>query len=325
MKFTSGLLAIAMMAVPAVNAAPPQQSSQTVVPPPWAYPVNPPDDKPPADDGPHSVPNSSKSFTRPQILDTFNVPDWHPEDHPAMPDVVEHGRKPAVRACGYCHLPTGLGRPENASVAGLSADYIVEQVAEFKSGARKSSEPKMQPPNAMIAAAKGATDEDVKIAAQYFASLKLKPWVKVVEATTVPKTRVSATMLIQDVGAGSEPLGNRIIELPEDLSRARLRDSASGFVAYVPPGSIQKGEAIVTSGGGGKTVRCAICHGPELHGIGPVPPLAGRSATYIFRQLFDIQQGTRNGEWTALMYEPLAKLSQDDLISIAAYLASLNP
>lgn len=177
----------------------------------------------------------------------------------------------------------------------------------------------------MIDIAKAATDDDVQEAAQYFSSLKLKPWIRVVETETVPKTRVSGSMLVAVEGGGKEPIGRRIIETPENLELTELRDAGSGFIAYVPVGSVREGEKLVVTGGSGKTTRCGICHGTELKGLGPVPPLAGRSPSYIFRQLYDIQHGTRKGPWTALMKEPLAHLSQDDLINITAYLASLNP
>lgn len=326
MKLFIRVVALVFLLVPTIGAAPPQQEKTSDSPPYWAYPVNPPDDRPAPDDGSlHHIPGSSKSLTRTQVLDSFNIPDWHPEEHPAMPEVVEHGRKPGVRGCGYCHLPNGLGRPENASVAGLPATYIEQQVADFKNGARKSSEPKMGPPAAMIVIADAVTDADVKAAAEYFSSLKLKPWIRVVETNTVPKTKVSGSMLVALEGGGKEPIDHRIIEAPENLERTELRDAASGFIAYVPVGSIKKGEALVTTGGAGKTTPCGICHGPELRGLGPVPPLAGRSPSYIFRQLFDIQHGARKGAWSELMKEPVAHLSKDDLVSIAAYLASRTP
>jgi cytochrome c553 len=121
-----------------------------------------------------------------------------------------------------------------------------------------------------------------------------------------------------------EPLGQRIIEVPEDLARTELRDGASGFVAYVPAGSVKKGQALVT-GSGGKTVACGTCHGPDLKGLGPVPPLAGRSPSYTVRQLFDLQQGVRHGVWSPLMKAAVEKLTIDDLIAIAAYTSSLEP
>jgi cytochrome c553 len=91
----------------------------------------------------------------------------------------------------------------------------------------------------------------------------------------------------------------------------------------VPPGSIKKGAALVASGGG-KTTPCGVCHGPDLKGLGPVPALAGRSPSYIVRQLFDIQQGTRHGLWSPLMKPVVEHLTQDDMLAIAAYAASLN-
>lgn len=293
--------------------------------PVWAYPVNPPGINPAPDDGVlKRVPNSAAAYTLTQIRDLFSPPDWHPGSHPSMPDVVGRGDKPGQFACGYCHLPNGLGRPENSSLAGLSAAYIAQQVADFKSGARKSSEPASLPINLMVAVANLVSEEDSRIAAEYFAALKPEAWIRVVETETVPKTKVGGWMLIADDSGGTEPIGQRIIEMPENLERTELRDSASGFIAYVPVGSLRKGEAL-TANGAGKTTPCAICHGTQLKGLGPVPALAGRSPSYIVRQLYDMQHGVRNGEWAALMKSVVAGLSLEDMVAIAAYTASLAP
>jgi cytochrome c553 len=203
--------------------------------------------------------------------------------------------------------------------------YFTQQMIDFKNGVRKSSEPRMGPPAAMIAIAKAATDEEVKAASEYFLSIKLKPWIRVVEASTVPKTNIAGGMLVPSEPAATEPLGQRIVEMPEDTPRTELRDSKSGFVAYVPVGSIKKGEALVTTGGGGRTVACGICHGPVLKGLGPVPEIAGRSPSYLVRQLYDMQHGVRAGEWSPLMKSAVARLTLDDLISIAAYASSRVP
>ncbi|MBC8006599.1 MAG: c-type cytochrome [Prolixibacteraceae bacterium] len=293
--------------------------------PVWAYPVNPPGVTPAPDDGAlKRVPNSAAAYTLTQIRDLFSPPDWHPDNHPSMPDVVGRGNKPGQFACGYCHLPNGLGRPENSSLAGLSASYIAKQVADFKSGVRKSSEPASLPINLMIAVAKLVSEEDSRIAAEYFAALKPEPWITVIETDTVPKTKVGGWMLIADEGGGSEPIGQRIIEVPVNLERTELRDSSSGFIAYVPVGSLRKGETL-TTGGAAKTTPCAVCHGTGLKGLGPVPALAGRSPSYIVRQLYDMQHGVRNGEWAALMKTVVAGLSREDMVAIAAYTASLTP
>jgi cytochrome c553 len=294
-------------------------------PPEWAYPVNPPDFKLSPDDGkPRQVPDSSATYSVAQTRDRFFAPDWHPADHRPMPAIVATGRKPDVFACGFCHRADGPGGPENASLAGLSADYIKQQMADFKNGLRKTSVPERGPPQLMSALAKAATDQEVSASAEYFAALKPRATIKVVETDTVPKTYVAGWFLADAKSSEREPIGNRIIEVPEDLAQFENRDARSRFIAYVPVGSIRKGEALITNGAG-KTTPCAVCHGAELKGLGPVPALAGRSPSYIVRQLYDIRHGVRNGQWAELMKSVVAGLSEEDMVAIAAYTASLAP
>ena len=240
-----------------------------------------------------------------------------------MPAIVAQGRPPTIFACGYCHLPNGEGRPENASLAGLPADYIVQQMAEFKSGRRRSSEPRHLPTAYMINAETAAGTADIMAAAAYFSSLQPRPWIQVVETRRVPQTRVAGWMLIRIAGA-AEPIGRRIIETPTDPQRTELRDDRSGFIAYVPAGSIERGALLVNTGASGKTIPCATCHGQGLRGLGNVPRLAGRSPSYIVRQLYDIQHATRKGPAVALMKLPVLNLTEADMLAIAAYTASLT-
>ena len=313
--------------VASIGAAPGTQAAADG-PPSWAFSADPPAAQPasrPPDDGlPKHVAGSTVALTLTQVRDPFNVPDWHPSDHPAAPDIVMHGRKPIVLACGYCHLPNGQGRPENAGLAGLSADYILQQVRDFRSGARKSSVPDLKPPALMVGIAKAVSDEDLEKAAGYFASLKPRPWIRVVETETVPKMHIAGFMLVADGSGAAEPIGARIVETPENLTQTELRDSESGFVAYVPKGSIADGERLAKTGAG-KTTACVACHGPDLRGIGSTPSLAGRSPSYLVRQLYDIQHGTRGGPSNELMQSVVKKLNQGDFIAIAAYAASRSP
>ena len=306
-----------------------KQAPASQQPPYWAFAVDPPappDTKAKPDGAtPQHVPGSTAAFTLAQVSDFFVVPDWHPDGHPPMPEVVLHGRRPDVIACGYCHLPNGEGRPENASLAGLPVEYIFRQMAAFKSGRRKSSEPRLQPVMYMIGVAQHADEQEVRLAAEYFSSLKPKPWIRVVETATVPKTHVAGWMLVVDKPVAMEPIGERIIETPENLERTELRDDNSGFIAYVPMGSVSKGKVLVTTGGAGRTVPCAICHGADLRGRQNAPSIAGRSPSYIVRQLYDMQHGSRAGASMQQMRAPVARLTLDDMVSIAAYLASLKP
>ncbi len=295
-------------------------------PPYWAYPVNPDStaaaERP--DNTPRHLPGTTATFTDAEIHDLFHAIDWHPDGHPPMPEVVANGRKPQVFACGYCHLPNGLGRPENASLAGLPVGYIIKQMADFKNGARHSSEPKDKPVANMVNVGTRATAQEIEGAARYFSQLRPKPWIRVVETDTVPKTRVAGWMLVPATPAATEPIGHRIVETPEDWERTELRDDTSGFIAYVPVGSIKKGEALARSGGDGKT-PCGTCHGPGLRGKENVPSIAGRSPSYIVRQLFDIRSGARSGRLSLQMRAQVARLTLDDMIALAAYAASLRP
>ena len=294
-------------------------------PPAWAYPVNPPGLKPAPDDGtPRHVPDSDAAFTLTQIRDLHFAPDWHPEDHPPMPDIVARGRKPDVLACGSCHRADGSGGPENAKLAGLPAAYIAQQMADFKSGARTTSVPERAPPQLMISTAKAINEQEIEAAAAYFSALQPRSAIRVVEAERVPKTQVTGWHLAVAADHETEPLGQRIVEVPENLEYFALRDGRARFVAYVPPGSVQRGQALVASGNG-KTVACGICHGPDLKGLGPIPGLAGRSPSYVVRQLYDFKTGARAGLWSPLMKPVVEKLSVDDMISLAAYAASLSP
>jgi cytochrome c553 len=268
------------------------------------------------------IPDSTQAFTLAHIRDFFDVADWFPGDHPIPPDVVLKGRAPSVRGCGMCHLPNGKGRPENAPVAGQPYAYILQQLIDFKNDLRTSAEARKTNTAQMTEGAKAMTDDEMAAVATYFSSMKWTPWIRVVEADTVPKTRIAGNVFIPIPDAGTEPIGNRIIESPEDTARFDLRDPHSGFVAYVPTGSITRGAALVAGGGGGKTTPCIICHGPDLNGLGPVPGIAGRSPSYLVRQLYDIQQGTRKGAWSPLMKPVVAGLTQDDMLAIAAYVAS---
>ena len=296
------------------------------MPPAWAYAVNPPDFKPEPDDGkPRHVPDSSATYTVMQARDLFSALDWHPSDHPPMPDIVAHGRKPDVRACGACHRADGPGGPENVGIAGLPKQYILQQMADFKSGARTTSVSQRVPPQLMTTVAKAITDAEKEAAADYFSALTPRAAIKLVETDTVPKTRVAGWFLASLPGGEKEPIAGRIIEVPDDLERFEMRDSHSRFTAYVPLGSIEKGRQFVLSGGNGKTAACTICHGPGLNGVGPIPGFAGRSPSYIVRQLYDFQHGVRAGPWSPLMAPNVINLTIGDMVAIAAYAASLPP
>jgi cytochrome c553 len=308
-------------------------------PPPWAYgfltpppaagtpdaPAAPAAARPAATDPTqHQVPGSVVSMTRAQVGDQFNIGDWFPSDHPKMPYIVQYGKRPDVRACGLCHLVNGKGRPENSSVSGLPVSYFLEQLNNFRNDLRKSADPRKANTNIMITIAKNLSDAEMRAAAEYFAQIPWNtPWIKVVESATVPKTRTQAGMWLSLENNESEPIGDRIMEMPVTNEWVELRDyhQEGSFVAYVPPGSVKKGEAIARSGA--KVTRCSVCHGEDLQGLGPVPGIAGRSPSYTARQLYDMQQGARKGPWVSLMKPVVDKLTAEDILNVTAYVSSL--
>lgn len=282
---------------------------------------------------------SPATYSLVDVRDGSNVIDWFPSDHPMpMPRIIKHGPSgmgALTRGCGSCHLPNGQGRPENAPPGALPVAYFIRQIHDFRSGLRRSADPRKPNTNTMIDLAKGMTDDEVEEAARYFAAVAYRPWTRVVETAVVPTTRIVGNLFLPTSEQPSEPIGGRIVEVPESEEQTELyRNPHVGFVAYAPPGSVEKGRDLVTTGGmrvvgntivQGKTTPCVTCHGLDLMGVADVPPIAGRSPSYLVRQLWDIQQGTRNGAAVQLMKMAIVNLTTEDLVSVAAYVSSRPP
>jgi cytochrome c553 len=268
---------------------------------------------------PRSVPGSSLQRSQEQIDDHWNPPDWFSGDNYApVPEVVAGGAGENVRACAACHGYTGAGHPESSHLAGLTVGYITRQMADFRTATRidRSWMNRFEP-----------TDSQVHEAATWFAGLEVIDWIdEVIEADPVPRTYIGdGRMRHIHPDGGTEPINNRIIEIPQDRELVTARHPYSGFTVYAPPGSLARGEELVMTGADGRTIQCAICHGEGLRGLGDVPRLAGISPLYIVRQLNDFKTGNRTGTLAALMTATVANLIDEDMVAIAAYLAALNP
>lgn len=272
------------------------------------------------------VPDSDAGFTEDHVGDLFHPLDWFPERHPSMPPVVAGGRPPRTFACAHCHLPDGTGRPENAALAGLPADYIRAQVAAIRSGARdralRPTEPARLP---MEQVADSAADVDVAAAAEYYSRLPMRRRVTIVESERVPKTRETRFVYLLDEAGGDEPLGARLIEVPNDTARHERHDPYVEYRTYVPPGSVARGRHLAETGGEGATVACGACHGEGLRGSALAPPLAGRSPSYQLRQLLAFRSGKRHSPAAMAMHPVVARLTVDNMVALAAYAATLEP
>ena len=301
-------------------------SAQAAAPsyPDWAYAVPTPANEAtaPRDDGTKfTLPGSQGRFTRGQISGANHNPpaDWYPADHPTMPRLVANGDATrGITACAGCHYPNGKGRPQNAGIAGLNADYLARQLHDMKAGTRKSAEPRKHNAQQMVDFARAMTDAEINEAAAYYAALPHTVPIHVVETQNVQKMRSQEGMWLPHESGAKEPIGNRVIETPANVDREQLRDPHAGFIAYAPKGSVAKGRRLAGE------LACASCHGDGLHGMdNTAPALAGRSPSYLARQLYDFQQGTRHGEMAAPMQLVVAKLSGADIVNLTAYLASL--
>jgi cytochrome c553 len=308
-----------MLAVAVSNAAV-GASSTPAAPAPPAWTVLTPDPVQPLErrGAEQHVPASERVYTLQQIDDGSNPPDWFPQDHPSAPDVVAHGT-PGVPGCALCHLYSGEGHPESANLAGQPGEYLTTQLADYKSGARVD-------PARMSAIGKALSAEDAQLAASWFSSLQPTVWFRAVESARVPKTRITQDHLrVRLAGGETEPLGERIVEMAADADLALNRDPRSGFVSYVPVGSIAKGKLLASNGVDGRSVACADCHGAHLEGVGAVPRIAGLSAVYVARQLAGFRGTARNGAAAQPMKVVAARLTQSDLLFLSAYLVSLPP
>ena len=306
-------LAVAVAALFVLAAAAPARLDPTVAA--WVFPGG---QRPPPPGGwdtgaAVALAGSAARYSEAQLHDLQHAVDWFPATHPRMPGVVASGRPPAVKACAFCHQPGGQGRPENASLAGLDAAYIEQQVAAFANGSRGAAVDGWRPHATMAETAAAATPSDIHAAAVYFHGLRYRSHVRVVEIATVPALHAEAFVLATGPGP-RKPIGQRIVETPVDFASFERRDPRTAYIAFVPPGSIARGRAVAAR------VGCAACHGAGMKLWG-----AGRSPSYIVRQLLAFRSGARHDPESGPMRTAAAGLTTRDMIAVAAYWATLTP
>jgi cytochrome c553 len=268
---------------------------------------------------PKSIPGSTKKYTPAQIDDLLNPPDWFPDEHKPAPGIVQKGHGDAL-ACGSCHLMAGVGHPESADLTGFTADYIVQQMTDFKSGVRKDYA-------RMNGISKALSDDEIRQAADWFAGAA---------AQEVDSRRRS--------GDGAEDVRRAGAACASSIRRRAAWSRSATASSSCPKIRRGRGCAIRSqgssrtcrleasrrevardNGAGGRSVACSICHGDGLKGLANVPRIAGLHPIYIVRQLHLFKEGDRKGPDSALMTRPAAKLTDADILNIAAYVSSLSP
>ena len=271
----------------------------------WAYPVEPPPGAN-ADAAPPSRPINQQL-----IAATY-------AGLPRMPEVVAKG-KPLP--CMQCHLANGGSHPESAAIAGMSVNYIIEQVHAFRDGDRVDTRT-----GRMVLASQAASEKDIREAAEYYAAIgpDRQKWVKTVVGTEVPKGPApfgGGGFRYHAPEDGMEPLpAGMVVEVAENDDLVRARDQIDGgFVQYVHPEDMALGEKVAAEG------KCGTCHGADYKGEGDVPRLANQHPVYMIRQLKDMQTGARKDKNVAIMKPIVDKLSDREMVAVSAYLASKSP
>jgi len=128
--------------------------------------------------------------------------------------------------------------------------------------------------------------------------------------------------------------------LIEPLSDAYLQDMAlyfSGLKAPYPkpaltagsatPAVLARGQALTLEGDASQGLpACVACHGDKLTGVAPfVPGLLGLPLDYLNGQLGAWQSGQRRAHAPDCMAQVVQRLSADDVMAVAHYLARLAP
>ncbi len=266
-------------------------------------------EQPIADDASVTVPGSTVVLRGRDLRTAERAVDWFPDAADAVPASIRESGKPGAYACGFCHLPRGNGRPENASLAGLSAEYIIEQTEAFRTGGRLPASSGWLPSDAMRTTIQNASRDDIADAARWFNRQPFIARVKVVESAMIPATAPLGYVLAVQPGP-AEPIAGRLVEVPDDVEAFERRDPRSTFTAFVPPGSIARGGALAAE------IGCRECHAEMLDGWGP-----GRSPSYILRQLFAFKSRTRAGPRAEPMQAVVDQLDANQMVAVAAWMA----
>ncbi|TFW18101.1 c-type cytochrome [Duganella callida] len=127
----------------------------------------------------------------------------------------------------------------------------------------------------------------------------------------------------------------------EHLPDAYLREIADYFAAQHPPyaaasagsadratdAQLTRGEALIRQGDPAKKVpACVACHGSALTGVEPaIPGLLGLPSDYINAQFGNWKNRSRRAAAPDCMADIAARLSENDIASLSAWLARQPP
>ena len=116
------------------------------------------------------------------------------------------------------------------------------------------------------------------------------------------------------------------------LKKQQIPEMSKHFASQTPargtvqnPQSATPGKALYEEGNRGTGVPgCVGCHLPDGAGSARYPRLAGQPQAYIVQQLADFKSGTRSNDRAHVMRAVAGRLTDDEIRSVADYLAGLQ-
>jgi len=223
----------------------------------------------------------------------------------------ETAHRLAIQWCSSCHGPGGRSvNPIFPNIAGLPAEYLANQLKSFHN---------------LNQDFKSATHEGY-----------VEQWILNITGWRKPYTSYfhsnNPDYKYDNAPRNEERAWDFMKGVARDLDEPTMQALADFFAKQTPaPGvvgaeakgsNIEHGKSLYTDGDASKgLIACQMCHGPEGHGQGPIPRLAGQHADYVLVQMHAIQSGQRSVEQMAPL---VANLTEQDFKDVAAYVQSLN-
>jgi cytochrome c553 len=128
------------------------------------------------------------------------------------------------------------------------------------------------------------------------------------------------------------PMNYLLAYLPDEYLRNMARYYADAHIPYATPPApavsaaiLQRGRQLVQNGDPARQIpACILCHGPHLSGREPgIPGLLGLRADYLSAQLGAWRYGTRTAVEPDCMQLIAARLTEQDVTAVAAWLSSM--
>jgi cytochrome c553 len=128
------------------------------------------------------------------------------------------------------------------------------------------------------------------------------------------------------------PMNYLLAYLPDEYLRNMARYYADARIPYAAPQTpavsgevLQRGRQLVQNGNPARQIpACTACHGPYLSGREPgIPGLLGLRSDYISAQLGAWRYGTRTSIEPDCMQLVAARLTEQDVAAVAAWLSSM--